>query len=458
MIARQSRILVVDDELFFRKLYRDLLSEEGYKVLVCENGEEAIARLEKEPFDLVLTDMVMPGKCGLEVLRAARSAANPPEVILVTGHASLESAIQALKSGARDYLVKPFNPDELKHQVRNCLSQRRLLSENKQLQNQIQLFQAGQSLSSLIDLDRLIPQGLDVLQREMASTVGCGFIFKQDSGPMLKALRGIDDRLFGEQLAEATLAGMDLTKGLCQPDAALGQHLQEMGIDPEKVWLLPLGDTDVLKGGLVICNASEQARKTSMADLRYLCDQISLGFENACRYQDAQELMYTDDLTGLYNNRYMQVAMGQEIRRSQRYGLQFSLVFLDLDRFKEVNDNYGHLAGSAALQEVGQLLRHCVRDVDTLFRFGGDEFGALLVETDGRTARIVAERIRQAIDEHLFLQDRGTPCRLTATAGFSTFPTDAVDRDKLLDLADRAMYLGKAERNAIKGCEEIPEE
>ena len=195
-----------------------------------------------------------------------------------------------------------------------------------------------------------------------------------------------------------------------------------------------------------------------MADLRYLCDQVALGFENACRYQDAQELMYTDDLTGLYNHRYMQVSLSHEIRRAQRYGLKFSLLFLDLDRFKEINDNYGHLAGSAALQEVGRLLADCVRDVDMLFRFGGDEFAAILVETDDTTARVVAERIRKVIESHAFLKDQGTPSYVTVTAGFSTFPTDATEKEQLLDLADQAMYVGKGSRNVICGVVDIPKD
>lgn len=458
MIVGQPTILVVDDELFFRKLYRDLLSDQGYSVEVCENGAAAIARMQQGQFDLVLSDMVMPGKCGLEVLRAAQALANPPEVILVTGHASLESAIHALKNGARDYLVKPFNPDELSHLVRTCLDQRRVLNENTQLHKQIRLFQSGQSLSSIIDLERLLPQALDVLLREMGASSGCGFVCKEGAVPSVRAIRGPGDGLFGEKLVELLLPVMNVAAGFYQPNDEIHQQLLELKLSPEKVWLLPLGDSDELKGGVVICDASPAVlAELAMADLRYLCDQIALGFENACRYQDAQEMMYTDDLTGLYNTRYMQAAMGQEIRRSQRYGLQFSLIFLDLDHFKAINDQHGHLAGSAALREVGQLLRGCVRDVDTLFRFGGDEFGALLVETDARTARIVAERFRRVIDENIFLQERGTPSRLTATVGFSTFPTDAVDREKLLDLADQAMYLGKSERNVIRGGNDIPE-
>lgn len=457
MISVQSNILIVDDELFFRKLYRDLLLEEGYRVEVCDNGDDAIVLLQQRQIDLVLTDMVMPGKNGLEVLRAARALPNPPDVILVTGHASLESAIDALKNGARDYLVKPFNPDELKHVVRNCLDQRKLLTENDHLRRQIHLFQTGQSLSSLIDLDRLIPQALDVLLREMGASVGCTFTLK-DGAPSLAELKKLPAE-FAEQLIDALLPQLDESTGLCQPGGEVATKLVKLQQRRERMWMLPLRDGEVLKGGIIVCDVIDNlATSVPLADLRYLCDQIALGFKNACRYQDAQELMYTDDLTGLYNHRFLQISLSREIRRSQRYGLKFSLLFLDLDRFKEINDNYGHLAGSAALQEVGHLLANCVRDVDTLFRFGGDEFAAILVETDDRTARIVAERIRKTIETHAFLKDRETPSYVTVTAGFATFPTDATEKEELLNLADRAMYAGKGMRNVICGVVDIPKD
>ncbi len=457
MISAQSNILVVDDELFFRKLYRDLLLEEGYRVDICDNGDDAIVLMQQRQIDLVLTDMVMPGKNGLEVLNAARMLPNPPDVILVTGHASLESAIDALKNGARDYLIKPFNPEELKHLVRICLDQRRLLTENDHLRRQIQLFQAGQSLSSLIDLERLVSQALDILLRELGATIGCTFTINGE----VFSLTGLKNLHadFAEQLVDVLLPEMDALAGLCQPEGSVVAKLAKLQQRREQIWMLPLGEGDVLKGGIIVCDAADNlTASVSWADLRYLCDQIALGFENACRYQDAQELMYTDDLTGLYNHRYMQVALSQEIRRSQRYGLKFSLLFLDLDRFKDINDHYGHLAGSAALQEVGRLLDDCVRDVDTLFRFGGDEFAAMLVETDGSTARIVAERIRKVIEEHAFLEAQGTPSYVTVTTGFSTFPTDATEKECLLDLADRAMYVGKGTRNVICGVDDIPKD
>jgi len=454
----QARILVVDDELFFRQLYRDLLSECGHNVEVYDNGEDAISRMGRGDVDLVLTDMVMPGRCGLEVLRAARALANPPEVILVTGHASLESAIHALKNGARDYLVKPFNPEELKHLVKTCLDQRRLLNENVQLRQQIHLFQAGQTLSSLIELDRLIPRAIEVFQREFGGGFGIGFLLDSVKGPLQEAVVGIDSDSAELILQQVLPFLIEATSLKCLS----AEELKIVSTDNkfDSLCVLPLCIEGELKGGLVFGNGPLAMMDHTLAreNLYYLSEQVALGFKNSCRYQDAQDLMYTDDLTGLYNYRYMQIALNQESRRSQRYGLKFSLIFIDLDRFKGINDRHGHLAGSAALQEVAGLLRGCVREVDTLFRFGGDEFAAMLVETDSSSARVVAERIRKSIADHPFLEGREQSCHLTATAGYSTFPSDALDCTELLDLADRAMYDGKRVRNVIRGVHELGHE
>lgn len=450
----QAKILVVDDELFFRHLYRDLLEDAGYSVVVCTNGDEAVRLLQSEPFDLVLSDMVMPGRSGIDVLRFAKGLPSPPDVVMVTGYASLDTAIESLKNGARDYLVKPFNPEELKHLIATCLEQRRLLAENAHLKRQITLFQAGQTLASLIDLECLVPQSLEALMRELGSDSGFSFTLTDDKVPYLTGLKKIHPD-HAEQLIDLLLPEFYQAGSVVQPSSQCAERLHGLNKIREQIWMLPLRDGDVLKGGILISDATCQDADFSLADLRYLCDQIALGFANASRYRNAQQLMYSDDLTGLYNHRYLQIALNQEMMRSQRYGLKFSLLFMDLDRFKEINDQHGHLAGSAALQEVGRLMRGCVRDVDTLFRFGGDEFAALLVETDRRAARVVAERIRGLIEKHVFLEKDNTPSQVTVSIGISTFPDDAANQEKLLDLADQAMYAGKESRNSICSASDI---
>lgn len=451
-----ANILIVDDELFFRELYKEQLSEEDYNVDVCTDGDAAVARMEQGGIDLVLTDVVMPGRDGLSVLKAARSLPNPPEVILITGHASLETAVDALKSGARDYLVKPFDGIELRHLVKTCLDQRRLLDENQQLKSQIRLFQSGQALSSLIDLELLLPQAVERLLEELGGGTGFGFLLNQGGGTKFHGLIGIES-VAARDVPRLLFRHFEEKEGFYLLSDGEREVLSATELNPKSAGLLPLRDDREVRGGVVLFDVPSLAlpEELPVDRLHYLTEQISIGFNNACRYQSAQELMHTDDLTGLYNHRYLQIALDHEVRRSQRYGLQFSLLFLDLDHFKTINDKHGHLSGSNALKEVGQLLRRCVREVDTLFRFGGDEFAAILVDADAKTSRVIAERIRKAIDEFVFLEEQQTPCHVTATVGFATFPLDATDQEELLDLADQAMYLGKQERNVIRGVTEI---
>ncbi len=456
---KPSTILVADDETFFRRLYSDILKEDGYRIETVSNGKEALERILQGGVDIVLTDMVMPELSGLELLRRVRSLDNPPEIILATGHATLESAIQALKNGARDYLVKPFSPEELRHLIRVCLEQRRLLDENTLLKSQIRLFRRGQSLSSQLEVDRLASQALETLMDEVGGARGFAFLVSEKAVSRVIAPEGLKEY---EAMALSDcispyledLSGIRLLKG--------GQ-LSLDGKCPENtrtVCMFPLCFQKTLKGVLVLLNPSDRdfIHPIPSENLLFLSEQAALGFENAYRYQDARELVYADDLTGLYNHRYLQIVLDREILRAERYGQGFSVLFIDLDHFKNLNDKHGHLAGSAALREVARLLEFNVREVDLLFRYGGDEFTALLVETEARGAAVVAERIRRSIEGHTFLVEEGISCRLTATIGFAAFPDHAADKRKIIDLADRAMYHGKKDRNVTRGAWEVHQE
>lgn len=449
-------ILVVDDELFFRRLYAELLSEDGYQVETFASGNDALGRLRRGGVDVVLTDLVMPGVDGLEFLRQARTLDAPPDVIVATGHATVKTAIQALKNGARDYLIKPFNPDELRHLVRTCLEQRRVLDENALLKSQISLFRKGQDLASSLEIERLLPQAVKTLLREVKEGRGFAFLLEKNAVSRLMGAENIEEDQ-ARALAESLLPHLNDLSGI---RLMRGNELAPHSRWPEEVQtlcLFPLHCQKTLKGAIVVVNApgSDFPHPIPHESLLFLSEQATLGFENAFRYQGARELIYTDDLTGLYNYRYLQIALEQEVRRSERYGLEFSLAFIDLDNFKNLNDTHGHLAGSNALKEVAGLLRKSVREVDLLFRYGGDEFTALLVETDSRGAAVVAERIRRAIEEHVFLAEAGVSSRLTATVGYSTFPENANDQKTIIDLADRAMYDGKKVRNATRGAWEL---
>jgi diguanylate cyclase (GGDEF)-like protein len=194
---------------------------------------------------------------------------------------------------------------------------------------------------------------------------------------------------------------------------------------------------------LVNCVGVEGFNDRDLALLEALADFAAIALENARHVERIRELTITDDCTSLYNARHLNLMLETEIYRSQRYGYEFSLVFLDLDHFKRVNDTHGHLMGSKLLAEIGEVLRSNCRLIDFAFRYGGDEFVILLPETSKESACLVARRLHRLIRETTWLVSEGLQVHITTSAGVASYPTDSKTKAQLLHLADEAMYLVK---------------
>ena len=182
-----------------------------------------------------------------------------------------------------------------------------------------------------------------------------------------------------------------------------------------------------------------------------VCRSMSVALANAIDYHNATRQTLIDDLTRLYNVRYLYQMLDNEIRRARRYGSPVSIVFMDLDGFKLVNDAYGHRAGSATLTEVARIIMNAVREADFVARYGGDEFVVMLPETSAKRALEVAERVRSEITAHRFTGGVGADIYLTASFGVASFPEHATEAEKLIELADAAMYAAKQRnKNSVR--------
>ena len=194
--------------------------------------------------------------------------------------------------------------------------------------------------------------------------------------------------------------------------------------------------------------------KFTQADLDLLLTLVepcAIAIENAILFQRTEQLTITDDLNKLFNSRYLNLYIGREIKRCKRHGIPLSVIFLDLDGFKSVNDAHGHLAGSRTLTEVGVILVEAVRESDILARYGGDEFVVVLPETPPSGALVIAERIRRAIESHVFLRDAGLEARISASFGIASYPDHALTPEGLIQKADQAMYRVKErDKNGIE--------
>jgi diguanylate cyclase (GGDEF)-like protein len=191
--------------------------------------------------------------------------------------------------------------------------------------------------------------------------------------------------------------------------------------------------------------------QTDLDMLMTMVEPCAIAIENAILFQRTEQLTITDDLTKLFNSRYLNVYIGREIKRCKRHGIPLSIIFLDLDGFKSVNDQHGHLAGSRTLTEVGGILAEAVRESDILARYGGDEFVVVLPETPPAGALVIAERIRRAIAAHPFLRDEGLEARISASFGIASYPDHALTPEGLIQKADQAMYRVKEkDKNGIE--------
>jgi diguanylate cyclase (GGDEF)-like protein len=197
-------------------------------------------------------------------------------------------------------------------------------------------------------------------------------------------------------------------------------------------------------------------------DLRILntvAEFSAIAIENAQNFQKVQELTVQDDHTGLFNSRHLKRTLDQEITRATRFGHPVSLIFFDLDYFKQVNDSHGHQAGSRVLAEVGKLLLGTLRSTDVPVRYGGDEFVVLLPETSKDQAMEAAKRLRREVAEHKFLASEPYgPLKVTASLGVASFPDDARTPEDLLRKADQAMYVVKqTRRDGVAGAPAAPQ-
>ncbi|MDT8396314.1 MAG: diguanylate cyclase [bacterium] len=452
------KILVVDDDQFSRTFCRQILEEgDDLSVVEADQVDEALRIIAEGGIDLVISDLVMPEKTGLDLVEILRLEAPSLKVILITGHGTVESAVKAMKLGAIDYIRKPLNPAEFMIVVRRALEQIRLSEENQALKSSLKLYDVSSRISRTIEIEELYQTIFDLMIQETGATRGFLYVVDQEQGDSNIILsegfdaddnEDLDRKLFEEYQMELT----DITTPFVPGSPPLVKiNCRSVSDSIQSVMFVPLRNKSDMVGMVVFFDTERLAvfGDEEMRVATFLCEQANAALENALLYSQAKILTITDDLTNVYNYRYLNNILDRELVRAQRLNSSMSVLFLDLDSFKKVNDHHGHLLGSKILIELAGLLKGAVRKVDAVARYGGDEYIVVLTDTNSKGAMIVAERIRQMVEEHTFTVSEGYPVKLTISIGVASYPEHGVSKVELLHLADEAMYRGKYGRKNI---------
>ena len=453
----KGRILIVDDSRLSGTFCTDILAADGFDVETASSGIEALSLLKARDFDLVILDLILPDISGQEVLHRSKQIKALTNFIVVTGHASLDSAIECLKSGASDYLTKPINPEEFKIIVNRSIEQKRLFEENSGLKRLIKLYELSTAILTCLDKERFLEVVLDSMLQIIHGKVGISISYEREPvGWQLKAFQAPDEET-AKNLADALISYVKLPEsetGLPGGKDTMSLELKALGLpysDMGPFLLVPISQNDSIAGYLAIFSELNGSyNKSDIENASLIANQATLALENIRLYTEARELTYIDDLTRLHNIRYMDIALDNEIKRAKRFKSHLSFLFIDIDYFKNINDSYGHQVGSKVLIELGQILREMVREIDAVARYGGDEFTILLVETNAAGATVIANRLRDIVEKHTFQTQEGLSIRLTITIGVAAYPEQASSKEELLTVSDIAMYKGKnTTRNVV---------
>ncbi|HEY5312196.1 MAG TPA: response regulator [Pirellulales bacterium] len=463
--ATGAQLLVVEDDPRSGRLFQANLVAAGYRVTLAPTAAAAQAEAAAHVPDLILCDICLPDQDGISLTRFFRQQPNLAGVpiVLVTSLDDRKVLARGLEAGADDFLTKPVNTIELRSRVRSLL-RNKLLTDELQAREQAALpFASPPSAAGPLAAAAVVDETAEDLV-PAAPFAGCSILLVDDNEQERRLLEAYL-AVFGCRIQTAAdaaggLASLKLNPpdlvvlDLLLPDASGFSVIEQMKANPalaqvpvlvvsgmaevqDRVRALELGADDFIVKNFE--RLEFEARVRRLLRLKQSIDQLN----NRC-HQALQQAV-TDSLTGLFTHGFLQETLGRQLLCARRHGWPLSLVFIDIDRFKQVNDQYGHAAGDDVLRTLAEKIRNTVRRSDIVVRYGGEEFVVVLPHTDRPGAQKVAEQLREVVEqmpiESHRLGDR--PLRITISLGVASFPGDAEDGPSLLMRADEAMYRAK---------------
>ncbi|WP_130471819.1 two-component system response regulator [Candidatus Magnetaquicoccus inordinatus] len=419
-LKRQPVILVADDSRSARELIKNFLENDGYSVTLAADGKEAVKKFRERHHDLVLMDANMPVVDGYRACAEIRRGPTGKDVsiIMITGQNDDESVEQAFAAGAEEFVTKPIHWSVLQKRIRLSLNSR---------------FAQEEVLESRARMEAVFNTAADS-------------IIVINAAGIMESVNRAAEKLFG--YAQSEMVGQNVSMLMPSPyrerhDSYIASYVHTgkakvMGQRMELVALKKSGKTFPIE--LTISEVKLTDRILFTGILRDITE----------RKEAEQKIFYQanyDALTGIANRSLFMKNLRHHLAESAGKGQGLSLLFIDLDRFKWVNDNLGHAAGDELLKLSSERIQSCLREGDLAARLGGDEFTVILPNIERQQAVAIAHLILHRLNEEFSLT--GKPAYISGSLGVAFYPEDAQELDALLKCADEAMYCSKrAGRNA----------
>ncbi|MDE0796687.1 MAG: PleD family two-component system response regulator [Alphaproteobacteria bacterium] len=457
-----ARALVVDDIAANVRLLEAKLLVEYYEVLTANDGATVLEIVADSMPDIVLLDVMMPGMDGFEVCQRIKEtpATVYIPVVMVTALSEVSDRVKGLEAGADAFLTKPVNDLALFAWIRSLVRLKRAMDEWRARESTFTQF----GLNNTIAPEDTDPSMLQVL------------LVADEYGPSQRIVDTLSEEGYSVEhstsIDDATIKALDGDFHLILVDDRVGgndvlrfcSQLRSSGVTRHSPILIMLDDGDTERLAKVLdlgvndylvrpVNKNElTARAKTQIRRKQFEDNLSQ------QYEKSLTVGVTDSLTGLYNRRYLETYFEELSSDLRGGGKPTSLLIMDVDHFKAVNDDYGHAAGDEVLRGLTQRVLSGIRGFDTAIRLGGEEFVMLMPNVDGGSAVIAANRLREMIDVTPFeIDDKGQTLKVTMSIGVATGAADEIALNDLLERADQALYTAKnGGPNRVEVADDLP--